>query len=254
MGIGTSQAQYDRSRGRLAAKRALVTGGASGIGAEIARRFAAEGAEVVVGDLEGGDVVLDVRSAVSVEAGVRAAAEQLGGLTTLVCNAGRPVLGGVHELDESDWLDGVATNLTGVYLTAKTAWPYLAESRGSVLATASTLGLMAVGRQAGYCAFKAGVVMLTKCMALDGAEVGIRANCVCPGMVETPMLESIINEQPDPDHARRAAVSYHPLGRLGQPIDIAEAFVYLASDEASWVTGVALVVDGGFTTGKDVRF
>lgn len=254
MGTEASPAQHDRQQGRLAGKRSLVTGGASGIGAEVARRFVSEGAEVMVGDLKGGDVVLDVRSAASVEAGVRAAAERLGGLTTLVCNAGRPVLGGMPDIGEDEWLDGIATNLTGVYLTAKAAWPYLAESGGSVLATASTLGLMAVGGQAGYCAAKAGVVMLTKCMALDGAELGIRANCVCPGMVETPMLEHIINEQPDPDHARRAAVEYHPLRRLGKPADIADAFVYLASDEASWVTGVALVVDGGFTTGKDVRF
>jgi NAD(P)-dependent dehydrogenase (short-subunit alcohol dehydrogenase family) len=164
------------------------------------------------------------------------------------------VLGSVDTLAKADWDDGAATNLTGVYLTAQAAWPHLAESGGSIISTASTIGLMAVPGQAAYCAFKAGVVMLTKCMALDGAEAGIRANCICPGMIETPMLESIIEEQPDPDGARVAAKSYHPLGRLGTARDVADAFVYLASDEASWVTGVSLVIDGGFTTGKDVRF
>jgi NAD(P)-dependent dehydrogenase (short-subunit alcohol dehydrogenase family) len=242
------------TNGRLAGKRVLVTGGASGIGAEVANRFRDEGASVVVADLVGGDVIADVRSSESVLAAVEETARLLGGLTTVVCNAGRPVLGPVHELEESEWQDGFAVNLTGVYTTVRAAWPHLVESRGAVLATASTLGLMAVDGQAAYCAFKAGVVMLTKCMALDGARVGIRANCVCPGMVSTPMLESILAEQPDPAAAREAATSYHPLGRIGAPRDIADAFVYLASDEASWVTGIALTVDGGFTTGKDVHF
>jgi NAD(P)-dependent dehydrogenase (short-subunit alcohol dehydrogenase family) len=244
----------DGSRERLSGKRALVTGGASGIGAEVARRFLEEGAEVVVADLAGGDIEVDVRSRASVMAGVSEAAARLGGLTTVVCNAGRPVLGAVDELPETEWDDGAATNLKGVYLTVKSAWPYLVESRGCVLSTASTLGLMAVGGQAAYCAFKAGVVMLTKCLALDGAREGIRANCVCPGMIETPMLQGILAQQPDPAGARAAATSYHPLGRLGRAVDIADAFVYLASDDANWVTGVALVVDGGFTTGKEISF
>jgi dihydroanticapsin dehydrogenase len=220
----------------------------------VARRFREEGAEVVVGDLVGGDVEMDVRSGASVAAGVERAVAQLDGLTTVVCNAGRPVLGRVDELAESEWDDGAATNLKGVYLTVKAAWAHLVESRGCVLSTASTLGLMAVDGQAAYCAFKAGVVMLTKCLALDGAKHGVRANCVCPGMIETPMFEGILAEQPDPAGARAAAMGYHPIGRLGRPRDIADAFVYLASEDAAWVTGVALVVDGGFTTGKEVHF
>jgi NAD(P)-dependent dehydrogenase (short-subunit alcohol dehydrogenase family) len=240
--------------GRLRRKRALVTGGASGIGAEVVRRFREEGAEVVVGDLAGGDVEMDVRSGASVAAGVQWAVAELGGLTTVVCNAGRPVLGTVDELSESEWDDGAATNLKGVYLTVRAAWPHLVASRGCVLSTASTLGLMAVDGQAAYCALKAGVVMLTKCLALDGAKEGVRANCVCPGMIETPMFDGILAEQPDPSAARAAATGYHPIGRLGRPIDVADAFVYLASEDAAWVTGVALVVDGGFTTGKEVHF
>lgn len=251
---GTVQAQRANGRGQLAGQRALVTGGASGIGQSVAHRFSEEGAQVVVGDLAGGDVVLDVRSPESVEAGVREAVKQMGGLTTVVCNAGRPVLGSVDEVDLDEWNDGLATNLTGVYLTVKAAWPHLVEDGGTVLATASTLGVMATGGQAAYCAAKAGVVMLTKCLALDGAQHGIRANCVCPGMVQTPMFDGILDQQPDPAGSRAAATSYTPMGRLGTPRDIADAFVYLASEEARWVTGVALTVDGGLIAGKELNF
>ena len=237
--------------GRLAGTRALVTGGASGIGLAVAQRFVEEGAEVIVGDLEGGDVALDVRSRESTENAVRESVERMGGLTTVVCNAGRPVLGTVDEVDLDEWNDGLATNLTGVYLTAKVAWPHLAENGGAILSTASILGVMATGGQAVYCAAKAGVVMLTKCLAIDGAPHGIRANCVCPGMVQTPMLEGILEQQLDPTAARATATAFAPMGRLGQPGDIADAFVYLASEEASFVTGIALTVDGGLGAGKE---
>lgn len=239
--------------GRLAGQRALVTGGASGIGQAVARRFAEEGAQVVVGDLAGGDVVLDVRSRESTEAAVQAAAERMGGLTTVVCNAGRPVLGTLDAVELDEWDDGLATNLTGVYLTVKAAWPYLVENGGAILSTASILGVMATGGQAVYCAAKAGVVMLTKCLAIDGAPHGIRANCVCPGMVQTPMLDGIFDQQPDPAATRASATTSAPAGRLGEPRDIADAFVYLASDEASFVTGVALAVDGGLGAGKELN-
>jgi NAD(P)-dependent dehydrogenase (short-subunit alcohol dehydrogenase family) len=235
--------------GRLEGKRALVTGGASGIGAAIADRFREQGAGVVVGDVHGGDVQLDVRSSASVESAVGEAVDRLGGLDTVVCNAGRPVVRAVHELAEEEWDDGMATNLKGVYLTAKAAWPRLVQSRGSITSTASVVGLWGTQGQPAYCAAKAAVVMLTKCLALDGAASGVRANCICPGFVETPMLEHFLAAQPDPATARVGAVGLHPLGRLGSPRDIADAFVYLASDEARWVTGTALVVDGGLTSG-----
>jgi len=103
--------------------------------------------------------------------------------------------------------------------------------------------------QPGYAAAKAGAIMLTKCMALDGATSGIRVNCVSPGFIRTPMLERFIDGQPDPAAAHAAFSARHPLGRLGEPLDIADAFVYLLSDEAGWVTGTNLVVDGGLTSG-----
>jgi glucose 1-dehydrogenase len=171
--------------------------------------------------------------------GVAATVERLGGLDAVVCNAGRPIVGAVHELDEAEWDDGLATNLKGIYLIARAAWPHLVESQGSITSTASVVGLWGSAGQAAYCAAKAAVVMLTKCLALDGAGDGVRANCVCPGFVETPMLERFLAAQPDPEAARAAAAGLHPLGRLGAPRDVADEFVYLAGDQAAWVTGAA---------------
>jgi NAD(P)-dependent dehydrogenase (short-subunit alcohol dehydrogenase family) len=235
---------------RLSGKVALVTGGGSGIGAETARRFRDEGAIVVTGDLKGGDLELDVTSPPSVTAAMSEIRERHGGLDVVVNNAGVTIVGAVHELAEADWDRELATNLKSVYLVSKAAWPLLRErGGGSILSTASIAGLWAIPDDAAYCASKAGVVMLTKCMALDGAKDGIRVNCVCPGFTETPMIEGYFDAQPDPTEARRFAERLHPLGRLGRPRDIADAFVYLASDEAAWVTGTALVVDGGLTSG-----
>ena len=151
---------------------------------------------------------------------------------------------------ESDWDRELAINLKSVYLVSRAAWPHLVErGGGAILNTASIAGMWAIPADAAYCASKAGVIMLTKCMALDGARAGIRVNCVCPGFIDTPMIHGYFDDQPDPAAAERFAVGLHPLGRLGTPLDIADAFVYLASEEAQWVTGSALVVDGGLTSG-----
>ena len=234
---------------RLEGKRALVTGGGSGIGASIVKRFREEGAAVISADLKGGDVTCDVRSVDQIEAAVAETVERLGGLDTLVCNAGRTIVGDLRELSEEDWDDGFDINLKGIWLCARSAWPYLAENGGTITSTASVVGLWASEGQAAYCASKAGVVMLTKCLALDAARDGIRANCVCPGFVETPLLEKFLDQQDDPDSVRAGAVKLHPLDRLGTAGDVADSFVYLGSDESSWVTGVALRVDGGLATG-----
>jgi len=245
-------------------KVALVTGAGSGIGKRTAVRFAEEGALVVAADLRGetaavtaaelGDdalgLSLDVTSPASIEAAFTAIVERHGGVDVVVNNAGVTIVGAAHELDEDDWDRELAVNLKSIYLVSKAAWPHLvARGGGSILSTASIAGLWAIPADAAYCASKAGAIMLTKCMALDGAKAGIRVNCVCPGFVETPMIEGYFAEQPDPEAARAFAVGIHPLGRLGQPGDVADAFVYLASDEAAWVTGTALVVDGGLTSG-----
>ena len=234
---------------RLNGKRVLVTGGASGIGAAIATRFRAEGAQVVVGDLRGGDVELDVRSAAANAAAVAYTVERLGGLDTVVCNAGRPATGTALDTSEADWDDTMAINVRGIYLMARAAWPHLETSRGSILATASITAISATQNQIAYCTSKAAAMMTIKCLALDGAKAGIRAACVLPGFTHTPMFEAWADAMPDPAATRAAIGGMHPLGRLGDPADIAAAFVYLASDDAAWVTGTALIVDGGLTTG-----
>ena len=252
---------------RLAGKRALVTGGASGIGAATAERFAAEGATVAIADLDGpgtdrqvaairtrgGDavgIVADVGDDASVATMTERAWEALGGVDILVNNAAIPMIGTVETLAADDWDRVLDLDLSSIYRASRAAWPRFVEAGGgTILNTASVAGVIGMTGQHGYSAAKAGVVMLTKCMALDGAAHGIRANCVCPGFVETPMVNDYFDAQDDPAASRTAVNAAHPLGRMGQPDEIASAFLYLASDEARWVTGTALVIDGGLTAG-----
>ena len=167
--------------------------------------------------------------------------DHFGGLDCVINNAGITIVGATHELSEDEWDTELATNLKSVYLVSRAAWPHLiARGGASLTQTASVAGVWAILADAAYCASKAGVIMLTKCLELDGANDGIRANCVCPGWTQTPMMEGFFADQPDPKAARVQAEGLHPLGRLGKPRDIADAFLYLSSDEASWVTGTAL--------------
>lgn len=252
---------------RLRATVALITGAGSGIGRQTALRFAEEGATVIAADIDrdaaertaakirdagaqASALTLDVSDAASVGAAFERIAREQPPLTTLVNNAGVTIVGEVAKLAEPEWDRELAVNLKSIYLTSRAVWPgFLARGGGVILNTASIAGIWAIPNDAAYCASKAAVIMLTKCMALDGAACGIRVNCVCPGYVDTPMIEGYFQAQPDPALARMAATALHPLGRLGRPSDIADAFVYLASDEACWVTGSALVVDGGLTSG-----
>lgn len=174
----------------------------------------------------------------------------LGGLDGVVNNAGIPMVGRVDELAEADWDRVLAVNLKAVYMVSRAAWPHLrGAERGVIANTGSVAGMWGSEAQAGYAAAKAATIMLTKCMALDGARDGIRVNCVSPGFVRTPMLERFLADQSDPATAEAAVSARHPLGRLGVPVEIADAFVYLLSDESRWVTGTNLVVDGGLTAG-----
>ena len=252
---------------RLAGKRALVTGAASGIGAATAERFAAEGAAVAIADIDvagaderaaaigarGGTAVAiaaDVGDEASVAAMVESAWEALGGLDILVNNAAIPMIGTVETLAADEWSRVLDLDLASIYRASRAVWPrFVAAGGGTILNTASVAGVIGMAGQHGYSAAKAGVVMLTKCMALDGAPHCIRANCVCPGFVETPMAMTYFEAQEDPVASRAAVDAAHPLGRMGEPAEIAAAFLYLASDEARWVTGTALVIDGGLTAG-----
>ena len=252
---------------RLAGKNAVVTGAASGIGRETALRFAEEGAAVVCADrdVEGAEavaagIVADGGSAHAVATDItsesdaaRLAEEALaacGGIEVLVNNAGVTILGGVAEISEADWQREIDINLSGAYRVSSAFWPHFAEAGGgAILSTASIAGVVGVRQDAAYVASKAGLIMLTRCMALDGARVGIRANCICPGFVQTPMFDDYLDEQPDPEASLASCADRTPLGRIGTPRDIADGFVYLASDDARWITGTTLIIDGGLTIG-----
>jgi len=241
----------------------VITGAARGIGHAVASRCIAEGARVVVVDLDPGTdgtlarelgaeagLVADVTHGAAVANAIAAATETLGGLDGLINNAGIPMAGAVRDLAEDDWDRVLAVNLKSVYLMSRAAWPhFVAGGGGAIVSTGSITGMWGTQGQVGYAAAKAGTIMLTKCLALDGARDGIRANCVSPGFIHTPMLESYLASHADPQAAKAALDARTPLGRLGRPKDLADAFVYLASDEASWVTGTNLVVDGGLTAG-----
>ena len=252
---------------RLAGKNAVVTGAASGIGRETALRFAEKGAAVVCADrdMEGAEAVAaeivanggsahaiatDITSEDDVARLVDEALAACGTVDVLVNNAGVTILGGVAELSEADWQREIDINLSGAYRVSKAFWPHFVDAGGGViLSTASIAGVIAAPQDAAYVASKAGLIMLTRCMALDGAASGIRANCICPGFVDTPMFDGFLADQPDPDTALARCARRTPLGRIGAPRDIADGFVYLASDDARWITGTALVIDGGLTAG-----
>jgi dihydroanticapsin dehydrogenase len=195
-------------------------------------------------------IVCDVRDPASAELAVRTAAARFGGLDVLVNNAGVGVGVPIAEMPHDEWDRILGTNLTGVFNCCKAAIPVLKQRGAGWIVNVSSLASKNpfIGGAA-YCASKAGLIMLTKCMAVDGAKQNIRANCICPGFTNTPMIDGYFNDQPDPAAARKFAENLHPLGRLGEPVDHANAFVYLASDEANWVTGTELNVDGGITCG-----
>ncbi|PZC49106.1 MAG: 3-oxoacyl-[acyl-carrier protein] reductase [Chloroflexi bacterium] len=256
-------------RGRLEGKVAVITGANSGIGRAAARQFAREGAKVVCVDLvevvapridvliesEGGDAVFfqaDVTSSESCQAMVALALERFGGLDVLVNNAGTGVFGRVDETSLEDWNRIIDINLNSAFLGSKAALPHMMEKgRGSIINTASTFGLLAFSRYAAYCASKAAVILLTRSMAIDYGPMGIRVNCLCPGATATDRMIGGVLRGKSPEEGvaalKAVADSNHALKRLANPEEIAYGMLFLASDEASFVTGHALCVDGGQT-------
>ena len=248
---------------RLKGRKAIITGAAAGIGFETARRFAAEGAQVVLSDIDSmavdaaaGEIVgaiaitADVTDQGQIDRMISGAIEAFGGLDIIVNNAGIPMLGTVETLAEADWDREIDVNLKSIYRTGRAVWPHFkSQGGGVILNTASIAGLLGSPGQASYGAAKAGVINLTRCMAIDGAAIPIRVNCICPGFIETPMVLAYLEGQDDPAASRAEVDAMHPLGGIGRPADIANGFVYLASDEASWVTGTVLTIDGGLTAG-----
>jgi NAD(P)-dependent dehydrogenase (short-subunit alcohol dehydrogenase family) len=237
--------------GRLAGRVALVTGGGSGIGAACAARFAVEGATVVTLDRAGDvDHLVDVTDEDAVAAAIDAVVAAHGRLDAVVNSAGVAGGGPVHLLDQAEWDRVIGVNLTGTFLVCKHALrPMLEQHSGSIVNVASVEGIEGTEGGSTYNASKAGVVMLTKNLAIDYGRTGIRANAVCPGFIETPMFSSVL-DSPGMEVFRERIRDEHKLGRFGRPDEIAGAALFLVSDDASFVTGHALVVDGGYTAGR----
>jgi NAD(P)-dependent dehydrogenase (short-subunit alcohol dehydrogenase family) len=249
---------------RLAGKCAFVTGAASGLGKAIACAYVAEGARVAVADIEetGGRAVAaalgpgalflhhDVTDEEAWRRNLAAAAAAFGRLDTLVNNAGIAIVGNIERTTLEDWRRVQAINVEGVFLGCKHALPYLrAAGGGAIVNMSSVAGIIGDPSLAAYCASKAAVRLLTKSVALHCArrKDGIRCNSIHPVFTATPMVEAMLADARDPAQKRAALEACVPLGRLGEPEDIAAAAVYLASEEARFVTGTELVIDGGLT-------
>lgn len=226
----------------------LVTGAASGIGREIAERFAREGARVAGFD-RAGEVAIhgDVRSPADVERAVAEVVAQEGRIDVLVCSAGVREIGDVYTMATEEWDNVIAVNLSGTFYCCQAAARRMRETGGGAIVNISSVGgLIGLARRPAYTASKHGVVGLTKSLARDLGPAGIRVNAICPGLIRTPLTEQYFAEDAFEEGLRTVV----PQGRAGVAADVAEAALYLASDQSAYVNGIALTVDGGWLAEK----
>lgn len=240
----------------LEGKVAIVTGASSGIGKSIAERYSWEGAEVVVADLneedgrqladeiDGTFMKCDVSNWENVKQVVEDTVEKYGKLDIIVNNAGIGSVESIEDMEIEDYEKIRSVDLDGVVHGCKAATPYLKETEGTIINIASIYGLVGDIGATAYNAAKGGVVNLTRSVADDLAQYNVRVNSICPGFVDTPMTEESLKE----DEFREHVLGETPLGRVAEPEEIASAALFLASDEASYITGVNLPVDGGWTS------
>lgn len=251
---------------KLKAKVTVITGAGAGIGRACALACAEAGARVVVADVDI-DAAQQTVSQIEMQAGealaiqtdvadpdavVRLADETLrrfGAIHALVNNAAIQISKTIEDTTWGEWQRQMNVNVGGVYLCSKYFLPHLRRTRGAIINLSSVNGFFVEPQCAGYCATKAAIIGLTKAMAIDHGRDGIRVNCICPGYIDAGLAQSYFEAQPDPTKARAAAGSLHALGRIGQPAEVARLVVFLASDDASFITGAALPVDGGFSAG-----
>ena len=250
--------------GRLDGKVAIVTGAASGIGAATARRFVEQGARVVIADIndDGGTAAArslgeraafrhaDVTSLADLEATVAFAVDRFGGLDVMHNNAAQTGGGYVGEIDPEVWDFSLKIMLTGVFYGMRAAIPaMLRRGGGSIISTSSVEGFYGEIMAAPYCTAKAAIINLTRTVALEYGRRNIRANCICPGAVDTPLLARMNEIGP---RSREDLAAQHAIGRLLRPDEIANVALFLASDESSAITGAAIVADGGLTCGLGI--
>jgi meso-butanediol dehydrogenase/(S,S)-butanediol dehydrogenase/diacetyl reductase len=248
----------------LAGKRILVYGGATGIGFGCAEAMARKGARLFISsrredrlreavaklqahgpaDFAAGDATQETDVARVTEAAIRS----LGGLDAILVSAGAAAVASIEQETLAGFHRILDANLTSTFLASRAAVSHLkASGGGSIIAMASVLGLVGTRRRVAYCAAKAGIIGMVRAIALDLAELRIRANAICPGFLETELTRDIIAQEPDPESFLKARRTGNPLGRSGQPSEIGALAVYLASDESAWTTGQSFTVDGGFT-------